>query len=79
VGGRHRGGLRLAAGGSTLPSFPCHFQTTRRHRPRARKRLRGRLITISHLDAILGALLGDGYEIVTVSTLCDVPPAGLVR
>lgn len=38
-----------------------------------------RLITISHLDAILDALRDDGYELVTVSALCDVPPAALVR
>jgi peptidoglycan/xylan/chitin deacetylase (PgdA/CDA1 family) len=37
-----------------------------------------RLITISHLDAILDALHGDGYQLVTVSSLCDLPAGPLV-
>jgi len=38
-----------------------------------------RLITISHLDAIIDALRGDGYQLVTVSNLHDVPTNLLVR
>lgn len=34
-----------------------------------------RIITIGHLDAILDALLAEGYELVTVSTLCNLPAA----
>lgn len=32
-----------------------------------------RLVTIEHLDAIITALLDDGYELTTVSDLCGLP------
>ncbi len=36
-----------------------------------------RVVTIENLDAILAALVEDGYKFATVSTLCDLPtPAG---
>ena len=38
---------------------------------------RSRLVTLDHLEGIITALTGDGYELTTVSDLCGLPGGGV--